>query len=316
MNDDAHEPAGVLIVGTGALATLFAARLGRAGTTVTMLGTWSDALRTLGDIGARLVEANGLEQRVPVGVAESASDCRGARFAIVLVKSWQTDRAAAQLAGCLAEDGLALTLQNGLGNREILAERLGPERVVLGSTTTGATLLGPGLAKAGGEGVVSIETHPRLTPLRQMLLAAGFHVDVVQDARALVWNKLVVNSAINPLTAILRIPNGQLLERPAARHMLAALARETAAVAHAEDVRQVAADPVGMVESVALQTASNHSSMFQDVQRGAPTEIDAICGAVTRVGLQHRIPTPMNDACWHLVQALSQTPARPGHLAQ
>jgi len=300
----------ILIVGVGALATLFASRLGRAGYAVKMLGTWPDGLLALRKSGARLVEADGREQRVPVVATDDPQLCRDARYALVLVKSWQTERAAAQLAGCLADAGLALTLQNGLGNREILAARLGHERVALGSTTTGATLLGPGLARSGGEGLVSIEAHERLGPLQQALTAAGFQVEVVQDARALIWSKLVVNSAINPLTAILRIPNGQLLERPAARLLLRALAEETAAVASAEQIKLGASDPVRMVENIALRTAANHSSMFQDVQRGAPTEIDAICGAVARVGQQHRIPTPMNQACWQLVQALTQAPVR------
>ena len=235
-------------------------------------------------------------------------ECKGTRTALVLVKSWQTERAAAQLKGCLAEDGLVLTLQNGLGNREILADRLGPHRVALGSTTTGATLLGPGLAKAGGEGTLSIEKHERLGHLQQALARASFQVELVTDARALIWNKLVVNSAINPLTAILRVPNGQLLERPAALQLLHALARETAAVAEAEHVQLASADPVGLVEAVARGTAGNHSSMFQDIRRGAPTEIDAICGAVTRAGLQHRVPTPLNNACWQLVRALAEAP--------
>jgi 2-dehydropantoate 2-reductase len=298
----------ILIVGTGALATLFAARIGRTGRSVTILGTWPEALDAMRLNGARLVDEAGQEQRVPVVVAGDPTECRGARYALVLVKSWQTERAARQLAVCLAEDGLALTLQNGLGNREILADTLGEDRVALGSTTTGATLLGPGLAKSGGEGVVSIESHPRLAPLQAALAAAGFHLEVVDDARSLIWSKLVVNSAINPLTAILRVPNGQLLERPAARLLLRALAEETAAVADAEKVKLSSTNPVRMVENVALRTASNHSSMFQDIQRGAPTEIDAICGAVARAGSRHQVPTPMNRACWHLVQALTQAP--------
>jgi len=224
----------------------------------------------------------------------------------VLVKAWQTDRVARLLADCLAAEGLALTLQNGLGNREILAATLGPDRVALGSTTTGATLLGPGLAKSGGEGTISIEAHDRLAPLQSSLVASGFKVELVADARALVWSKLVVNSAINPLTAILRIPNGQLLERPSARLLLHALAEETAAVAHAESIQLITSDPVRLVENVALTTAANHSSMLQDVLRGAPTEIDAICGAVARTGMRHRVPTPVNRACWQLVLALTQ----------
>lgn len=302
------ESNGILIVGTGALATLFAARLGRAGHPITMLGTWADGLRALRENGARLIESDGREQRSPVIATDEPRDCLGARFALVLVKSWQTQRAASQLATCLAEDGLAITLQNGLGNREILAGMLGQKRAVLGSTTTGATLLGPGLAKPGGEGTISIESHPGIAPLLAALRSARFKVETVDDARSLVWNKLVINSAINPLTALLRIPNGQLLERPSARALLRSLAKETAAVAIAEQARLAGADPVKSVEAVALKTAANHSSMFQDIQRGAPTEIDAICGAVTRAGRRHNIPTPINQACWQLVQALAQAP--------
>jgi 2-dehydropantoate 2-reductase len=243
-----------------------------------------------------------------VRVVEDANDCRGAQHAIVLVKSWQTRRVARQLAECLSDDGLAVTLQNGLGNYEILEETLGPNRVALGSTTAGATLLGPGLVKAGGEGLISIQSHPRLASVEKALRSAGFKVDVVADANSLVWGKLVINSAINPLTALLRVPNGELLKRPAARALMRALAEETAAVALAEKVMLTFRDPAAQVEAVARRTATNYSSMFQDVRRGAPTEIEAICGAVTRTGRSHGIATPINDACWQLVQALTQAP--------
>ena len=300
--------AGILIVGTGALATLFAARLARSGVTVTMLGTWLEGLRALRREGARLVDAHGREERYPVIAAGNPKDLAPVQFALVLVKSWQTKRAARDLAGCLHPDGLALTLQNGLGNREVLATRLGQNRVALGSTTTGATLLGPGLAKPGGEGKISVERHGRLQALAQMLDSAGFQVEVVKDASAVIWGKLVINAAINPLTALLRIPNGELLERPSARVLMRSIAAETAAVATAEGTRLARRSAVRAVENVALRTAANHSSMFQDVQRGAPTEIDAICGAVARAGSRHRLPTPLNQICLQLVRALTETP--------
>lgn len=314
ISSSSARPDSILIVGTGALATLFAARLARAGHEITMLGRWPDGLRALREAGARLVNARGNEERYPVAVADDPVDCPRTSYAVVLVKSWQTQRAARDLEVCLAKQGLALTLQNGLGNYEILAASLGSRRVVLGSTTTGATLLGPGLAKPGGEGMISLQAHPALDPLKEALESAGFAIEVLQDARSVVWSKLVINSAINPLTALLRIPNGELLERPSARALMRALARETASVASAEKVSLVQRDPVRIVENVALRTASNHSSMFQDVQRGAPTEIDAICGAVTRMGKRHNIPTPVNQACWKLVQALAERPAdHPSH---
>ncbi len=293
----------ILLVGTGALATLFAARLGEAGHSVHMLGTWKNGLRALQQDGARLLDANGNERVYKVHATDDPREVDGAQHALVLVKSWQTERAARQLKDCLAEDGLALTLQNGLGNRETLARELGAARVALGVTTGGATLLGPGLVKAGGEGVISIEQNQALAPLEVALRSSKFNLHIVDDARSLIWGKLVINAAINPLTALLRVPNGELLSRPNARRLMGALARETANVAGAEHIHLPFSNPVHAAEDVARRTAANHSSMFQDVRRGAPTEIDSICGAITRRGEKHGISTPYNRACWQLVRA-------------
>ncbi len=293
----------VLIVGTGALACLFASRLSAAGTSVTMLGTWEAGLQALQRRGVRVATGEGVERSHPVQATADPDACAGARIALVLVKSWQTVRAAAQLAQCLAFDGVALTLQNGLGNRETLTDALGEDRVALGVTTTGATLLGPGRVRPGGEGAVSVGTHPRLDPLIGILQQAGFTVEQVPQADDLLWSKLVINAAINPLTALLRVPNGELLRRPSARTLMAQLAREASAVARALGRQLTYPDPAATAEEVARRTAANHSSMFQDVQRGAPTEIDAICGAIVSVGEQQGVPTPVNRTLWRLVKA-------------
>ncbi len=294
----------ILIVGTGALGTLFAARLAAAGANVTLLGTWKNALETLNTDGVGIIWADGTRAQYPVRATDDPSACGQVDLALVLVKAWQTERAARQLEKCLDLNGLAVTLQNGLGNREILAARLGAWRVALGVTTSGATLLGPGLARVGGEGLISLEAHTRSSEVGGLLRGAGFQVELVPDANTFVWSKLVVNAAINPLTALLRIPNGVLLERPAARLLMAALARETADVASALAVRLPFDDPVALVESVARSTATNRSSMFQDVERGASTEIDAICGAVVRAGEACGVPTPVNWSMWQLMNAL------------
>ena len=294
----------ILIVGTGALATLFAARLSQAGYNITMLGTWKEGIDALKRDGARLVDSKGNEKQFPLHATINPHECAGTKHAIVLVKAWQTERVARQLETCLAEDGLVLTLQNGLGNRETLIQSLGLGRVALGSTTTGATLLGPGLVKEGGEGVISIERNQALGPIEEALRSAGFTVQVVDDARSLIWGKLVINAAINPVTAILRVKNGELLERPFAHEVMRALARETANIANAENIILPFDDPIAKVEEVAQKTASNTSSMLQDVLRGAPTEIDAICGAVVRTAEKHRIGAPVNWTCWQLVKAI------------
>ncbi len=191
-------PPSLLLIGTGALASLFGARLASAGVDVTMLGSWPEGLAALRQHGVRLVEADGAERTYPVRAVADPAECRGIPYALVLVKAWQAARAAQQLAACLPANGLALTLQNGWGNRETLEQTLGPQRVALGITTLGATLLAPGVARAGGQGPVTLGSHPRIQPLAELLKAAGFDVHMAEDVAGLAWGKLVINAAIKP----------------------------------------------------------------------------------------------------------------------
>lgn len=294
----------VLIVGTGALACLYAARLSAAGAPVRMLGSWKEGLAALRLYGVTLVGPHGKQQSYPVQVCDNPAKYPPVKYALVLVKAWGTERAAGMLTACLAEDGLALTLQNGLGNYEALASALGQERAAQGVTTGGATLLSSGRVRPAGEGLVSLGAHPRLAPLAEMLRQAGFNLEVLYDVASLVWGKLAVNAAINPLTALLAMDNGGVISRYSARQLSADLANEVAAVAAARGITLPYDDPAARAARVAEDTAANHSSMLQDVQRGAPTEIEAINGAVVRAGREAGVPTPVNYSMWLLVRAL------------
>jgi 2-dehydropantoate 2-reductase len=295
---------GLLVVGTGALACLFAARLAGSGNEVTMLGSWQEGLTALRQRGVRLREMNGSTHQYPVKVTEG-TDAHG-KFsqALVLVKSWQTERVAKQLERLLTTTGIALTLQNGFGNYETLKGALGQERVALGVTTVGARMLEPGYVHHTGEGKVMIGFHPKLGGLGELLNKARFHIEMISDPESLLWGKLVINAAINPLTALLRVPNGELLSRPDARELMLEAAREAALVANKQGISLPYSDPDAAVEEVARNTAANNSSMLQDVLRGTPTEIDAINGAIIRAGEALGVPTPVNRMLWRLVKGL------------
>lgn len=284
------------------MACLFGARLSRVAE-VTLLGTWEEGLRAIESSGIRLVERDGSEGRYKVSVTRETDPCLGSKLALVLVKSWQTPRAARQLGKCLAPDGIVLTLQNGLGNIERLIEQVGEARAALGVTTTGGTLLGPAHVRIGGEGPTYVASHPSLDPMIDLLARAGFEVVQVDDLQGLQWAKLAVNCGINPLSALLDVPNGALLELPGTGDLMQSLVDETVAVAHAHGVALPFEDLVAETRAVASRTAENLSSMVQDIQRGAPTEIDAICGAVVRAGEKLGIATPVNHALWDLVRA-------------
>jgi 2-dehydropantoate 2-reductase len=294
----------VLIAGTGALACLFSARLSSAGNQVTMLGSWPEGLAALRQSGVRLLDLDGSLHQYPVEVMPASAASGKFPLCLMLVKSWQTERVANLLGRCLSENGTVLTLQNGLGNDEVLKTTLSPTRVLLGVTTLGARMLEPGYVQCTGSGKVFLGAHPHLGGVPELLQKAGFAVEVVPDPVSLLWGKLVINAAINPLTALLRVPNGELLERPAARELLAQAAQEAVSVARMQGITLPYPDPVLVVEEVARNTSANLSSMLQDVLRGTVTEIDSINGAIVRIGEQFGVPTPVNRMCWQLVTSM------------
>ncbi|NPA31959.1 MAG: 2-dehydropantoate 2-reductase [Chloroflexi bacterium] len=294
--------ASLLIIGTGALAGLFAARLAAAGHAVGMVGTWAAALDALQTHGVRLVDLDGRERAYPVRVFRRPEPGHGFAGALVLVKSWQTERAARVAAAMLPPSASVLTLQNGLGPQDVLRAALGPQRVVVGVTTYAARVLEPGRVQATGQGTVDLARHAAADFWQAVLAGAGFAVRLHGDVQGLIWGKLAVNAAINPLTALLDVPNGALLEDPAARLFMARAATEVARVAAALGVRLPFPDPVQAAVEVARRTAANSSSMRQDLRRGAPTEIDAICGAVVRAGQQVGQPAPLNAALLDMVR--------------
>jgi 2-dehydropantoate 2-reductase len=296
----------IIVLGTGALGSLFAARLARAGERhVTFAGTWREALDTVAARGL-LVEETGRTWSVPVVTARRNDSLGPADVVLVLVKSAQTAAVARDASVALAADGLVVTLQNGLGNREVLAEAAGADRVALGVVTLGATLLGPGHVRAlPGDVVLGAEppTRAPLERLAALLSGAGFPATVDAPIDRVVWRKLAVNCAINPLTALLNVPNGGLLAQSETVETMCRAAREVGSVASALGI-DLGLDPADLAQQVARTTATNRSSMLQDVERAVPTEIEALCGAVSREGERVGVPTPVNARLWREVRAL------------
>jgi 2-dehydropantoate 2-reductase len=291
----------ITIIGTGAMAMLVGGRLAKAGIMVRLLGTWRECIEAVNEDGIGVFE-DGSTRYYPAEAYLDPEKLKDTKLALVLVKSWQTERAATQLRGILSADGIALTLQNGLGNGEILRAALSPERTALGVTTYGATVLGPGKVKPGGEGVISVGEHSRLAGLLRVLEEGGFILQQLADLSGLIWGKLVINVAINPLTALIGVQNGKLLESPSLTHLMGMAAREAAEVANKLEVPLHFNDPAQAAEAVAEATGENLSSMLQDIRRGAPTEIDALCGAVVQEAKKLQIATPVNEMLQKLIQ--------------
>ncbi len=297
----------VTILGTGAMGCLMGYRLAPHAE-VTLLGSWTDAVRAIREQGLRVEDAR-TAQIARLRATSDPAECSGSDLVLVLVKAWQTESAAERARGVLTADGLALTLQNGLGNYEVLCSVFGERRSAAGATTSGATLVAPGHIRLGGEGAIQLGGHPAIGPTRSLFEQAGLQVSVVDDRDSILWGKVIVNAAINPLAALLRVPNGELAARPSARGLMQALAGEAAAVSARLGIALPYADAAQRATEVAQATAGNRSSMLQDVERGRRTEIDAINGAIVSEARKLGMETPLNSAAWQLVRALQEDSA-------
>lgn len=300
----------ILVVGPGAMGTLFAGLLASGGHEVWLLGRRPEVVSTLVEHGATILRAEA-SRSVPVHATLNAAEAGIADLVVIFVKSYSTLQATKDALPAIGGGTIVLTLQNGLNNIETIASVVGREKVIAGVTAHGATLLNPGTTRHAGEGETAIgeldgrETE-RLRRVAGALRQGGIAVETSGAVDSLVWGKLVVNAAINPLTAILRVRNGELLEREETRAVLAAAASEAAAVARAKGIPLPYDDPVERTTAVCLLTAANRSSMLQDVERGVQTEVDYINGAIVREGGALGVPAPVNWTLSQLVKAMER----------
>lgn len=304
------QPWRIGVVGPGALGCLFAGLLALAGHDVRLLGRRPEQAALISRDGL-FVERDGVTRHVAVTAGTDPAQLGPVDLAIVLVKATDTAAAAPLLLTLLGSGAPALSLQNGLGNLDALTTVLGPERVLGGVSSQGATLLGAGRIRHAGFGPTSLaEAAGGLTPSAEAIAAlldrAGLPTRAYPDPAPLIWGKLIANAAINPLGALLRCQNGETIDRPDAQALFYGLAREAGAVAAALGVTLPFADPAAHAESIARVTYGNRNSMLQDVEAGRRTEIDAINSAVARIGAAHGIPTPINATVAGLIRALEQ----------
>jgi 2-dehydropantoate 2-reductase len=298
-----------LVVGPGAMGCLFAAGLKKAGYEVTLLDYLPERARKINSRGIVVQGVTG-EYTVKVpAVADRISEQPD--FVLICVKSYKTKEAAEKIKPRLGPEAFVVTLQNGMGNLEILEEIFGKKKVFGGITAQGSTLLGPGKIKHAGQGetIIGPEEYPG-SPLEGIISAfntAGFKTRSTKNVVDLIWGKLIINVGINVLSAITRLKNGRLPELDGTRRVMENAVKEAVAVAHAKNIRLPYPDPLARVMEVCRDTAENIASMLQDVLKERITEVDFINGAIVREGIALGIPTPVNHTLTCLVKTIQET---------
>ena len=293
-----------LVFGAGAMGSLFAAALaGKHEVAVVARRAHVDAIRRSG-----LRVSGRTELSVAVEAFEDASGAPTPDVVLVTVKSYDTPEAVRALEP-FWPDALFLSLQNGLGNLERLGERAA--RVLGGVTYHGVTSLGPGEIRHAGEGATVIGPFQGTSlgeaeSVARALSECGLPTSVSEDVRRVLWIKAVVNACFNPITGLLRARSGTLVRSAELMECSAMIVDEAVRVAAGRGIPLDASHLLERVREVSLATAENRSSMLQDLEKGRPTEIDAINGAIARMGAELGLECPVNRLLWLLVKAAEE----------
>jgi len=304
------------ILGPGAIGGLLAARLRNNDLTLFARGATLQALES----GLVMHSPDGVVSQVSpseYNLVNSEEDLTTEiDIAFICSKSAATPQMAELAERVLAEEGIAISIQNGLGHSEILASRLGWGRVLSASTVHGATRFGLNEVHWTGIGSISIgsleEQCPTLADSRtsklfSILDEVGLSPIWIDDIEKALWVKLLLNVAINPLAAISGVENGLILEQHGLMNQAVAVMEESRMVATAEGIEIDQFEILETLGEVLQRTASNRCSMLQDVIAAKKTEIDSLCGEVVLRAERHGIPTPLNNQLIALIKAIEDS---------
>lgn len=304
----------VCVVGCGAVGSIFAAHLARKGEAEVyaydVAEKHVDAIRKK---GLRLSGA--ADFTAPVHATTNAKEIPTCDFGIVATKSTHTRGAIEQTKNVFNENSAVCSVQNGVGNEEIIAENV--KYVIRGTTFPAGHIVEPGHVGydiAGDTWIGPFEpTHTpmdRVTELAQLLSRSGLNVIALEDARGAQWTKLIFNASTNPVGALTLLHHGAATRLPATGELFNALISEGEAVAKAMGIK-LHGDPRAMVQKGANAPGKHNASMLQDVLAKRQTEVDFMNGAIVNWGEKHNVPTPLNKTMWALIKGLEHSWTNP-----
>jgi 2-dehydropantoate 2-reductase len=299
----------VCVVGCGAIGSLYAAHLARLDDVeIWAVDPWAAHVDAINEHGLRVFGR--AEFTAAVHARTSAVDVPPCELGIVATKAEHT-RAAVSATAAVFSDAAVASVQNGLGNEEVLAELV--PRVIRGTILPAGAVTEPGVVRYDAPGdtwLGPFEPKPasaaEIAALSDLLSRGGLPTHALADARGPQWDKVVFNSATSPLAALTGLPMGPLCSDPALRVEIDALVAEALAVCAALGIA-TSKDPAAMVEE-AIEVARDHKpSMLQDVLARRRTEVDVLNGGVAAQGRLAGVPTPQHDAMVALVHGLERS---------
>jgi 2-dehydropantoate 2-reductase len=301
----------IAVIGAGAMGSIFGAMLSGAAD-VFLIDPFEDHVNEINDKGLIIEYNNDSNKKYSITACTDTSIIKSRiDLAIIFTKFYATAQAAMTALSILDERGLVLTLQNGLGNLEIIAGIVGNDRAVAGVTSHGATMVCPGVVRHAGTGPTYIAGNKRNREAVKRVVdtfnSAGIETDISDNIDSLIWGKLIINVGINALAAILQVENGFLEKTVEVENLMARAVSEAVNIADVLNIKLPYDDPMEQVKKVCRDTAGNRASMLQDILRGARTEVGVINGAIVEKGRELGLPTPYNIFLSEIIEALEAT---------
>ena len=301
----------IVIVGPGAMGKLFAAFLAKSKEEIWILDKNKERAEKINKEGIS-VEGGAGKWLAKVKATAEAKEIEKPDLVIIATKSYDTKDAIQLAKPLITEDTSVLTLQNGIGNIEIISEVVGPDNVIGGTTNLGATLIDDTHIRHAGNGETVIGKIDGSTPvimreIRELFNKVKLETKISRDIKSILWSKLIINVGINALTALTRLHNGRLLEFEGTRKIMRDAVTEASKIAKRKRIKLIYDDPLARVEAVCEATSGNVSSMLQDILRKKRTEIDFINGVVVRLGQELGILVPVNTMLVDLVKTLESS---------
>ena len=301
----------IAVVGAGAIGCLFGGRLHKAGQTVLLIHHRRSVAASIEEKGVRIQELSGKIVRAHIQTRARLSRLDKPDLVLVTVKAYDSEAVASVLKKSIMRNVPVLSLQNGLGNVEELTRRLGADSTIAGTTTEGAMTTEPGAVIHTGRGMTWVgemngKLSDRCLTIQRAFRKAGLTTIISNDIRGVLWAKAIVNSAINPITAITRLSNGDVSKRPGLREIVSEVVDEGVAVAQANGIL-LKPSPKSLLAKTLALTPGNKSSMLQDIEAGRKTEIRQLNGSISGLGNLVGVSTPFNDLLTNLVLALERS---------
>jgi len=299
----------ITIIGPGAMGCLFATLLERSKSKHDIWLLDKRPERAAKINAGNIVIEGATNLKLKVKATADAKVIGPSELVIIFTKSYDTDKALGSVKPLLGDDTNVMSLQNGLGNIQLISEVVGEDRSVGGTTAHGATLVDVGRVRHTGKGetVIGKPTGKIFGDLRQIssiLNEVGIAARISRDVTGVIWSKLIINAGINALGAICRMRNGMLLKHEGAKEILRQSVFEATKVARRKKIKILYDDSLQKVESVCTATSENICSMLQDILKEKLTEIDSINGAIVRQGKSYGIKTPVNEMLEYLVKTI------------